>query len=123
MSAFGGKADITRGPNARSRLADSQFLAEWKQTVSSNWCPHLSQDHMFRTQRSCTCSDHSDAFVSAGKNPFPENRENTPSKTNAYRPSGPTKTIGQLTVATPAASCFALRAVSRSCTDGQSALS
>ena len=42
---------------------------------------------------------------------------------SAYRPSGPTKTIGQLTVATPAASCFALRAVSRSCIDGQSALS
>ena len=46
-----------------------------------------------------------------------------PSKTSTYRPSGPMKTIGQLTVATPAASCFALRAVSRSCTDGQSALS
>jgi hypothetical protein len=36
---------------------------------------------------------------------------------------GPTKTIGQLTVAAPAASSFALRAVFRSCTDGQSALS
>jgi hypothetical protein len=36
------------GPIARSRLAfiDSQFRTEWKQTVSSNWCPHLSQDHM-----------------------------------------------------------------------------
>jgi hypothetical protein len=78
MSAFGGTSEriaksntvtVHLPPNfgsiARSRRIDSQFRTEWKQTVSSNWCPHLSQDHMFRTQRSCTCSDHSGAIIAA----------------------------------------------------------
>ena len=56
---------ITLLGGATLAFIDSQFRAEWKQTVSSNWCPHLSQDHMFRTQRSCTCSDHSGAIIAA----------------------------------------------------------